>query len=271
MLYDCHAHSLHSHDAASSVGEICHAAVNVGLFGIAVTDHCDCEFAVEAHAAERVAASVRDTKNAAAAFSDRLTVMCGVELGDALFDPAFAKKIATGFPFDLILGSVHAVRSDKNSLPFSGIDFSLWSQPQLDEYLRQYFADVRETLLSFDFDVLCHLTVPFRYINEKYNRCIDPMRYFEEIREILRLTVSTGKTLEINTQGVSPAGTRLHPNEAVIDLFLSLGGRDFCLGSDAHTPEGVGNGAWEGACLLRKKGIRELIYFKDREKMRYAF
>ncbi len=269
MLFDCHAHTLHSHDSQAPVNDMCAAAVNAGLRGLAVTDHCDCEYAIADHAFDRINASVKDAMRAKTDYSACLNVMCGVELGDAVFDAEFARRIAEAHPYDVILGSVHAVRSEKNDAPFSRIDFSGWSETELDTYLRQYFSDMRDTLEKFDFDVLSHLTVPFRYINEKYHKNADVSRYLDQIREILLLAIRLGRVLEINTQGVSPTAALIHPTEAVIDLYLSLGGTEFCLGSDAHTPQGVGNGLSYGAELLRKKGVTKLITFERRIKIDY--
>lgn len=269
MLFDCHAHTLHSHDSAAPVADMCAAAVDAGLTGIAITDHCDCEYAASDHVFERIEGSVKDAIKEKADLADRLSVMRGVELGDALFDPAFADFIVSAFPFDVILGSVHAVRTKKNDAPFSRIDFSDWSKKELDTYLRQYFADVGETLLRFDFDTVSHLTVPFRYINGKYNKGMDVLSYLDPIGEILRETIRVGKVLELNTQGVTANAAPIHPTEEIIDLYLSLGGTEFCLGSDAHTPVGVGNGVCYGAQLLWKKGVKDLYYFSDRKKIRY--
>ena len=251
--------------------DVCAAAEQSGLRGLAVTDHCDCESAITDRVFDRIDASVHDARTARAAFADRLTVMTGVELGDALFDPDFAGRILASFPFDVVLGSVHAVRSEKNDAPFSRIDFSGWTENELHLYLKQYFSDVRDTLLTFDFDVLSHLTVPLRYINEKYNKNVDAAKYSDQIRDILLLVIQQGRTLEINTQGVSSEAALIHPEEWVVDLYLSLGGTAFCLGSDAHTPEAVGNGLLYGAQLLRNKGISQLCFFEQRNRRDYSF
>lgn len=269
MLYDCHTHTLHSHDSAAPVNGMCAAAIQAGLGGLAVTDHCDCEYALADNVFQRISGSVSDTARANSEYGDRLKVMCGVEVGDALFDPGFAEKITSAFCFDVILGSVHAVRSQKNDSPFSRIDFSDWSETELDDYIKQYFSDVYDTLQNFDFDVLSHLTVPFRYINEKHNKNMDAYKYSGQIREILQETIRLGKVLEINTQGVTDAGANIHPDEAVIDLYISLGGRAFCLGSDAHTPAGVANGLQYAANMLRRKGINELFFFENRKRISY--
>lgn len=269
MIYNCHAHTCHSHDSEAPTEDMCRAAVAAGLRGLAITDHCDCEYAVEDSVFDRIQASFADAERCKAQLKNELCVMTGVELGDALFDPAFAHEITAAFSYDVILGSVHAVRSKKDKTPFSRIDFSHWTNEELDCYLRQYFDDLLQTMEEFDFDVVSHLTVPLRYICDKYGRKLSLSPYLPQIEEILKQTIKKNKTLELNTQGARPDGSGFHPEETIIDLYLSLGGTAFSLGSDAHTPDRIAAGLAAGRALLRAKGITEAYCFKNRIPIRY--
>lgn len=269
MLYNCHAHTCHSHDSNAPTEDMCRAATTAGLRGLAITDHCDCEYAVEDSVYDRIQASVTDAEFFKARFKNELCVMTGVELGDALFDAPFAHEITAAFNYDVILCSVHAVRSKKDNTPFSRIDFSRWTNEALDCYLRQYFDDLLQTMDDFDFDVVSHLTVPLRYICGKYKRQLSLTPYLPQIEEILKQTIRKNKTLELNTQGAKPDGSGFHPEAALIDLYLSLGGRAFSLGSDAHTPEAIAAGLEAGRALLLAKGVTEAYYFKSRKAIRY--
>ncbi len=268
MFFDCHVHSLHSHDGKDSVAALASSAKTAGLAGIAVTDHCDCEYAEEDRVYERIAASFRDAAQEALRFGPDLGICKGVELGDALYDPLFAERIVSSFAFDVILCSVHAVRFPGAEEPFSRIDFSGWSGNALDAYLSRYYDELAETLDRFDHDVVSHLTVPLRYICHKYGRHVENGRYREKIDAVLRLVVEKGKTLEVNTQGLVPGGAGLCPEEAVLDRYLALGGRDLSLGSDAHFAGAVGQGFHAAARLLREKGVTDLVFFLGRKKQR---
>ena len=46
-LFDSHVHTNHSMDAESPLEEICRAALEKGVTGVAVTDHYDCDAADE--------------------------------------------------------------------------------------------------------------------------------------------------------------------------------------------------------------------------------
>ena len=57
--------------------------------------------------------------------------------------------------------------------------------------------------------------------------------------EILRVLIAKGKGMEINTSGVDRVGVFL-PDEAVVRRYHQLGGEIITIGSDAHTPDRVG-------------------------------
>ena len=269
MIYNCHTHTLHSHDSKAPVEAMCDAAIGAKLSGLAVTDHCDCEYAAEDDVFNKIHASVRDAAACKERYAGKLLVMTGVELGDALFDPDFAREITAASPYDVILGSVHAVRSKKDDAPFSRIDFSLWTDSEIDGYLRQYFDDLLQTMEDFDFDVVSHLTVPLRYICDKYGKTVDMNRYRPQITELLKKTVRTDKTLELNTPHANADGGGFCPDKELVDLYLSLGGVKFSLGSDAHCPERIAAGLEEGRRLLLSKGITEAFYFIGRKPIAY--
>lgn len=269
LLYNCHVHSLHSHDSSATIEEICQSAISCGINGIAITDHCDCEYAAADHAYDRIAASVRDAQQAKEAYASELTVMAGVELGDALFDPQFAEKMLISFPYDVILGSVHAVRSEKDDRPFSLINFSAWTQNDIYVYMKQYFADLLETIETFDVDVLSHLTVPLRYISGKYGKKVDLTLFQDPIERILHRAIDMGITLEVNTQNTSESFEGMHPSREIVSLFFGLGGKLVSLGSDAHTPENVGTGLNAGIRLLNSCGIHEACFFRNRQTIKY--
>ena len=94
-------------------------------------------------------------------------------------------------------------------------------------------------------------------------------RYLPQTEAILKKTVETHKALELNTQGAKPDGSGFHPEAPLIDLYLSLGGTRFCLGSDAHTPETVAAGLEAGRKLLLQKGVTEALYYLDRKAISY--
>ena len=270
MLINCHTHTFRSHDSAAQPFALCESALRSGLDGLTFTDHCDCEFFDSADIIGQFEACSKDFNAAKEAYGNRLRLYFGIELGDPLYAPPFAQKILQAFHFDAVLLSVHAVRFPGFGIPFSKIDFSAADDAFLSAYLRRYFTDLLESIQTFDFDILCHLTVPLRYIMLKYQKQVDLSPFYPVIDQILLETVRREKTLEINTSALSLPGGFLMPDEYIIYEYLRLGGSLFCIGSDAHTPDAVALGLTQTAEYLFNKGIKELCLYKDRQRYGYS-
>ena len=270
MIYNCHVHSEQSHDCSTSVNDMCDAAIQKGITGIAITNHCDCEFSERDQVFTRILSSVEDANEAAHFYKNRLEVLNGVELGDVLFNSSFAKKILTSFSFDIVLLSVHAVLGAQNEQPFSGIDFSTWSHRKLYDYLEAYFTQMEKCINYFDFDVLSHLTVPIRYINCKYRKNIDLHIFNEQIKRILQTIIQQDKALELNTQSAQAQNAFFLPDEEILEQYLHLGGKKIVLGSDAHSAAQINTGLDAGKKLLIDRGVFFAYYYKDRKPISYA-
>lgn len=116
-FYDLHTHSKHSFDGHHSCTLMCESAVQKGLKGLAITDHCeidskDCDFN------KLCSSQFFDTSKAATVFSGSLEVFKGIELGQAVYDKPLAEKILAKYDYDFVLGSIHNLR-DMEDFSFS--------------------------------------------------------------------------------------------------------------------------------------------------------
>lgn len=266
-IYNCHSHSKYSHDGEGSIEEIVASAVKYGLAGIVISDHCDCEYCNDKIMNKNLLNSYTDTKNSAEKYKNELQIFTGIEIGDALFAPEFAKEIIASKNRDVILGSVHAVRIKGIDIPFSLIDFSTFTDSEIEIYTKQYFSDVLQTAEETEYDILCHLTVLMRYIKYKYKRNISLKDNMDLIEEILKTVIKRNKTLEINVSGYNDG--YLMPDKDIISLYKSLGGKKISLGNDSHRPEGIGAGINESVILLKEAGVDSLVYYKNRKPVMY--
>lgn len=269
LLYNCHTHTHHSHDSTQEPETYCLDGRKEGLFGFAITDHLDCEYFSNPAMESNIDASFETAKKLKEKYKGDILVSAGVELGDGLFCPELAKKMTEKHPWDVILLSVHAVRMPGWEIPFSQIDFSDKSDDFISEYLITYFNDLYETVNSFDYDVLSHLTVPLRYIIKKYNRTVDIADYYGQIEKILRCVVNEGRALEINTSGATADDMFLMPDIEIIKMFTSLGGEKISLGSDAHIISRFTNGLRETADFLSAEGFKKITYYSARKPIEY--
>ena len=269
-MINCHTHTFRSHDSDADPFAICESAEKNRLAGLIFSDHCDCEFCCDANIIGQFSACKKDFDAVSAVYSNRLKLYFGIELGDPLFAPSFAETILRSFDFDAVMLADHAVRFPEYSIPFSRIDFGFADDAFIEAYLHRYFTDLLESVKTFDFDILCHLTVPLRYIILKYHKKVDLAPFRALIDEILRETVQRDKTLEINTSAVELPGGFLMPDAEIIDRYIALGGRSFSVGSDAHTARNVALGLDSAAGLLRARNIKSLCCYENRQRLLYG-
>ena len=85
-ISDSHVHSDCSFDGTDPVMMICERAAALGLYSIAVTDHCECDIYYKEGFDRSVVQSFFETRKARAVFYGRLQVYAGIELGQPITD-----------------------------------------------------------------------------------------------------------------------------------------------------------------------------------------
>lgn len=268
ILFDGHAHTLHSPDSRQSTAELCDAAVAAGLHGVTVTDHVDIWYYRETDAKGRISASVADATAERGRHGD-LAVSVGIELAEAPDDPALTQEIFALAPYDVVLGSVHCVKYPGIADAYSRVDFSDFSDGELSSFFGAYLKRLLLTAETVDYDCLAHLTCPLRYITGKYRRTVDLAPHEAMIREILRTVICRGKSLEVNTSWFQEEAPM--PGAKILSLYRSLGGERISIGSDAHIPARVGGNFAEAERILRRLGFREYTVYRGRKPFALPF
>lgn len=262
---DMHTHSHHSHDSQCAIPDMAAAAAARGLAGFAVTDHCDTDEFARLDLAGNAAAAVAEVRATAAP----VRIRAGIEMGEAIRHPAVAAAVLAHARYDVVLGSVHAVRLPGDEDSYSQIDFAAMPQSTVDAFMAQYFADVQKMAETCDFDVLAHLTCPLRYLNATRMR-VDAHDYAPQIRGILQTIIRRAIALEINTSPFRTGKTETMPDRWIAALYRDLGGDWITLGSDAHTAAHCGIGFSETVAWLRETGFRYALDYENRVPIAYA-
>ncbi len=264
-LYDMHVHSSNSHDSTTPVGESAETCVEKGISGFAVTDHFDVQYHDTIDIIRVVDGSVADASAAAKKCDDSVDVLRGIEIGEGIWHMDSVREIMDKYSFDVVLGSVHAVRYKQLSMPYSKIDFGALSMAEIYEYLDKYFDEVVEMIETLPCDVVSHLTCPLRYINSKFGRGADITRFEPKIEKVLKLIVDKSLALEVNTS----CDEFLMPEEWIIKKYAELGGELVTLGSDAHVSQNVGKDFDRAIAALKRCGFEECYYYKNRIAIPY--
>lgn len=265
MLCDMHIHSKISHDGKELGCDIAKSCIENNISAFAITDHCDIQLWDEIDVFSLVEASVKEAKAAREEYKGKVKVLVGIEIGEAIWNMEYAKKILNSFDFDVVIGSVHAVRYEGYYHAYSTIDFSKFSKKMLKEYLNLYFDELLETLKTVPMDIMAHLSCPLRYINGKYGMNVDIHDFEEKITVILEYIIKNSIAMEINTSGVKEGFEGLLPDEWIVEKYRQMGGHLITLGSDAHIKERVGNHFAKTLSMLKSHGFSKYAYFENRK------
>ena len=270
MLIDNHSHTQYSGDIpagrGSSVRELCLAAEEKGIEQLAITDHCDIDGIRDGYFAPLDHESVmRDIFAAKEEFRGRVRVLFGIELGQGTHMPEESERLLARYPYDIVLGSVHAVRG---IIDFSDTDLISYGEQGRKELWEKYLSELLEAVEWGRFDVLTHITYPKRYFLKQGITGFPDIagkgrEYFEPV---LRAVIEKGVTLECNSSGLRQIMKECLPNRDLLSFYYELGGRDITVGSDAHRASDIGAGIKEACELLREVGFRYVTTFENRQK-----
>lgn len=261
-LFDSHTHSENSLDGHHSVIFMVESAVERGIHGLSVTDHCDCD-ALEAHSyARRQLLTAMDVAKAREAFRGRLSLTHGVELGQPHYDYAGAERLLASQHFDFVLLALHRMR---NQVDFYDMDYAEMSADTLHALTGQYFDELLELVKWGRFDSAAHLTLPARYPKVRQGYQLDLRRYAAAIDEILRVLAQDGKALEVNTSGLRNGQGDTLPPAWILRRFRELGGELVTLGSDAHFAGDIGAGIQEAMQMALDAGFDHFAFYRNRK------
>ena len=243
-MFDYHMHSRVSFDGHDTGEAMAKAALAAGLKEICFTDHLDYDplglmgdlsFKTEDYNAEYDHLDIPG-----------LLIRRGIEFGMTVDNREQFKKDLQRRPFDFVLGSIHFVDDlDVYFKPY-------WENKTVFQAERRYLEATLDCVkLHDDFDVLAHLTYLAKSTSHPAPRPIAYADHRENIDEILKVLVSKGKGMEINTSGVDRCGDYL-PSVDMFRRFKELGGEIVTIGTDSHKCNRVGQYSFQ-AC----------DYFKD--------
>jgi histidinol-phosphatase (PHP family) len=231
---------------------------------LAVTDHFDVCWVNDKDIFTCVIESNREAEELNKIYGDRIKILKGIEISEAIWDIETYEKAMKMSDYDVVIGSVHCVRYGEYSAPYAQLDFSVLSRQQLEGFMDAYFADMAEMLRLIDFDILAHLTCPLRYIIGKYNLPFDISRYSAEIDGILKTVIERGIALEVNTSSFDTLGDFM-PTKQIIKRYYELGGRMVTLGSDAHIARRASHKFDEAVSFLKETGFGGIYTFIGRK------
>jgi histidinol-phosphatase (PHP family) len=243
--------------------DTCARAIEVGLQGVAFTDHIDfTAWHVEWDELEGfdhlktfvvgdalrppgmdVEGYLRSVDRCREAFPE-LRIFTGAELGEAHRHSGVAAELLSVGNFERVLGSLHSLEVDGQFFEPPGL-FRQWSAARV---MREYLAEVCRMIEASDaFTILAHITYPLRYWPTTAEP-FDAVEFEHDLRQALRMLAASGRTLEVNTtDGFSPH---------IVRWWREEGGQAVTFGSDAHEPGELGRRLAEAVEFVEAHGFR---------------
>ena len=267
MIADSHMHTaVFSSDARQTPEELIQGAKALGIKNVCVTEHYDMDYP---HKDELF---VFDLEEYGKVFPSWVktsediggpSVHMGIEFGWQPHLSSIIDETARSLPFDFILLSSHL---------FRGVDIYYSTEiPHIsrEERNKEYIATLARMCREVnEYDAVAHYDYINRYLDDVNSAVFykDCPEQFDELFEIL---ISKDKALEINTKSIDKqigkGSSFIMPDPEIIRRYTAMGGKLFTIGSDAHTPEGIGIHFDKTAKYLKSLGISEIFYFKDRK------
>jgi histidinol-phosphatase (PHP family) len=269
MPTDNHVHTRWSWDTASSSSMqlACARAVEVGIPGLAFTEHVDftdwsvhdsdelagTAIAPPARISPRPRVKPFDVEGYSADLArcreqfPELRILSGIEAGEPHLFPASVAAVLAAGNFERVLGSLHGI-VDHGTL--TGISHALFDRLGAHQLMRRYFTDLFALVDSSSvFNVLAHCDYARRYWPTARAGAYAEADFEEEYRTVFRALASSGRALEINTR--SPLASA-----DLMRWWWQEGGDAVSFGSDAHQPFRVGEHFDRAVHVVEAAGFR---------------
>ena len=259
MYFDQHLHSHHSHDGHYPIRKMAESARLAGCSGITITDHCNFKFERDDDLYTPIKNCYDEFAELKESFDKDFFLGFGIEIGQGAEKVKEANEAAAWFPYDAVLGSVHSVLGKSDYCTWKGIC------PDPVNEMKEYLLGELEIIEKTDFDILTHLTYPWRYF-EKNSDFPLPADYPEITDMIFKKLIEKGRALEVNISGLcrTPHFDYLPPL-VLVKRYRELGGELVTLGTDAHVFEQCGQHMKDGSEFLKEAGFKYLAHFRDRK------
>lgn len=248
---DCHVHSAFSADSLTKITQL-----QAQPHPITLTDHYDIhdllgsDFRFDPDSYFDTLLPIRN---------DHLLI--GVEIGLREEGGEEIRAMLDKYPFDFVLGSVHAPFNAPTKFDFYN-DHAFSGMDQL-EAQTYYFQEVLRSIEYWpEIDALSHLDYVIRAAQAP-GRELLIKQCSQELQAIFKALVEREIVLEVNTRRFNQASFLNDWND-ILSLYRKAGGRYVVMGSDAHSAPGIYRHFSEVGQLVEQHGL-EQVYFKHRQ------
>lgn len=189
--------------------------------------------------------------------SQGLPVVLGLEVDYYAGRMDEVARLLEGYPFDVLLGSVHWVRGWRFDDLDDDVSMAEWSTREVDDCWDAYTGALEELAATRTCDVLAHPDL----VKVAGRRPEHPSEWWDRIA---LAAARSGMATEVSSAGWrKPAGEQ-YPAEGLL-VRLAARGVPFTTASDAHQLQQVADRAGDLHALLQSAGIDRLTGYRRRQ------
>lgn len=188
-----------------------------------------------------------------------LAIKLGLEVD---WVPGREREIAAlgrAYPWDFLIGSYHWIGDREIDHQAN----SVWDTTPADEVWRRYTDGFCAAAQSGLFDCMAHPDLP-KVFGHRLRP--EPLALYRDMAD----AVQAGDVcIEVSTAGLRKPAAEIYPTSKLLGMFAARR-VPVTLGSDAHSPAGVGRDFDKALRALAEAGYRELTFFSGRERTAQA-
>ena len=258
MIIDLHNHTARCNHAVGSEEEYIKEAIknNIDIFGF--SDHAPMKFDYK----NRMTLAQCDE------YENKINSLKTKYKKDILILLAYEVDYLLGYMEDRVLqsnvdyliGSVHFI----NKWGFDNPEFiSKYQNQNIDKIWEDYFLAITNLAKCDKFQIVGHLDLikVFKFLPKKDIRLIAK----DALQEIKNYNLA----IEINGSGFDKPIKEQYPSKEILEICFEMG-IDITFSSDAHNKDEINLYNKKCTNLAKSIGYKEMVYFKDREKIRVA-
>jgi histidinol-phosphatase (PHP family) len=260
MLVDYHTHTGLSKHGSGSVEDFVRAAIALGLYEIACTEHSpmpddfDLIHRITIDEYEHIyAPSVAEARER---FKKDIVVRRSIEADFFPGTEAWMKKFIDKNDFDFVIGSVHFLGE-------WGFDDPVFihgcEERDINQTYVDYYKAVKRSAESRLFDVIAHCDLVKKFGHRPRGDVNDILR------ETFKAIHDNGCCIELNTSGLRKPAHEIYPGEHILQIASEFE-IPMTIGSDAHRPEEVGFGFAAATALIEKYAKGKISIFEERQR-----
>ncbi|MBR4867312.1 MAG: histidinol-phosphatase HisJ family protein [Clostridia bacterium] len=262
IAVDTHTHSTCSHDGKSTLWEMAEAAISRGMTHLYLTEHADTNFDKEGNPYTNFMG--KTMMEARESLPAGIRMPLSIEFGQATAFPAIAERILSMQDYEYVIGSLHRLSGN-----FSMIYHEYSDRADCEAVLRRYMSELTAFAAEAEYDTLGHIDYPLRYFYVSCGEILELEDFPEELDETLRIVISRGKSLELNTATLRKGYPRLM--EGAIHRYRELGGTLVTVGSDAHSTGDLQSDFDQAEDILRRAGFDSYTIYEHRTPILVPF